>query len=162
MQSAGIDAISQPVSATTGRSDSASVRRVIAVLAALASGVVLTIAAMLTPAEAGVGTHTQILPGQQCAWITAANCPCPTCGMTTAFAHAANGNLLASFLTQPLGSLLAIATAMTFLLSSYVAFTGSRVAHRLTRLWTPRMVWVVAALVLGSWFYKIVLYKGWL
>ncbi len=127
----------------------------------MATGGLLVVSALLTPAEGGLGTHQQLF-SQPCGWITAADCPCPTCGMTTAFAHAADGDLVASFATQPMGALLAVATAMTFLLSVFVALTGSRVAGRLTRLWKPRMVWVIAALVLGSWFYKIIWYKGWL
>lgn len=138
----------------------ALMRRLVGLSAALASGAVLLIAAWLTPSETGLGTHTELVPLQQCGWIVAMDCPCPTCGMTTAFAHAANGNMIASFLTQPLGSILAVATAMTFLLGSFVAVTGSRIAHRLTRLWHPRMVYVIAALLLGSWVYKILSYKG--
>ena len=136
-------------------------RRAVGAMAAIASGALLTVAALLTPSETGLGTHTQLL-STPCAWITGVDCPCPTCGMTTSFAHAADGNLIASFVTQPMGAMLAVATAMTFLLGSFTAVTGSRIAHRLTRLWRPRMVWVIAALVLGAWIYKIIWYKGWL
>ena len=82
--------------------------------------------------------------------------------MTTAFAHAAHGHLLASFLAQPLGCLLAVATAMTFLVSLYVTMSGSRIGSVFTRLWGRHSGWLLAAVVLIAWGYKIVSYKGWL
>jgi hypothetical protein len=160
MQSAGFDAVS-PSHATSSAGGESTTRRLIGAVAALTSGALLTVAALLTPSDAGMGTHQQLF-SSPCAWITGVDCPCPTCGMTTSFAHAADGNLFASFLAQPLGSLLALATAMTFLLGSFTAATGSRIGHRLTRLWRPRMVWIIAALVIGSWIYKIIWYKGWI
>src|SRR5690606_33691507 len=51
---------------------------------------VLGLAPWLTPAAAGHGTHGQLgLP--PCGWVLAMGRPCPSCGMTTAFAHAADG-----------------------------------------------------------------------
>lgn len=86
--------------------------------------------------------------------------PCPTCGMTTAFSHAAHGHLLASFLAQPMGCVLAIATAMALLLGAYVTVTGSRVATVFKRLCTTRMTWTISVLVVVAWVYKILSYKG--
>lgn len=96
----------------------------------------------------------------ECGWITIFDLPCPTCGMTTAFSHAANGNLPASFLTQPLGALLALATAIAFLSGMFVAFTGSRIGSMFGRLWTYRTGWIIAGLVVVSWGYKVLSYKG--
>ena len=86
--------------------------------------------------------------------------PCPTCGWTTAFAHAADGRLLTSLATQPFGGLLAIATAMAMLLGLYVAVTGSRVAWIFTRLWGRWTGWLLAGMVLAAWIYKVLSYKG--
>lgn len=117
------------------------------------------VATMLSPSEKGLGTHQQLmLP--ECGWITIFDLPCPTCGMTTAFSHAANGNLPASFLTQPLGALLALATAIAFLSGMFVAFTGSRIGSMFGRLWTYRTGWIIAGLVVVSWGYKVLSYKG--
>jgi len=134
-------------------------RRLIAALVAIAAMAVLGVAAVLEPSPTGLGTHEQFhMP--RCGWITLMDTPCPTCGWTTAFAHAADGNILASFRTQPTGCLLALATAMAAVLGLYVAFTGSPVASVLKRLWGRSTGWLVAGLVLVSWVYKILSHKG--
>jgi hypothetical protein len=138
-------------------------RRAGALVAVLAGGL-LAIAAMLDPSPAGLGTHEQLnLPS--CGWIVLMDLPCPTCGMTTAFAHAADGNLLRSLATQPLGGLLAIGTAMAFVLGLYTAITGSRIGGLIARTCGRRAGWWLVALVLVAWAYKVVSYRlgeGWL
>jgi hypothetical protein len=126
---------------------------------ALGAALPLGLAAALTPAEGGLGTHEQLnLP--PCSWISMADLPCPTCGMTTAFAHAADGNLPASFMAQPLGFLLALATAMALFLGTYVALTGSLILRHAGRLLTPRAAWAFAALAMLAWGFKVLSYKG--
>ncbi|MEC9374691.1 MAG: hypothetical protein VYC34_12640, partial [Planctomycetota bacterium] len=66
--------------------------RLLAALAAAAFIAVLIVAATLTPSPDGHGTHTR-LGLTPCPWVLTLNKPCPTCGMTTAFAHAADGQL---------------------------------------------------------------------
>ncbi len=41
--------------------------------------------------------------GETCAFITATGYPCPQCGMTRAFVHAARGHFVSSFLYSPGG-----------------------------------------------------------
>ena len=136
-------------------------RRILAGVVALPCIAVLGVAAWLTPSFNGLGTHEQLhLP--PCGWIAMMDMPCPTCGMTTAFAHAAHGHLLASFLAQPMGFLLALATAMTLLVCLHTAITGARTAGALQRLWRPYSGWMIAGLIVAAWMYKIASYKGWL
>lgn len=143
------------------RSGSVAGRRLIAAAVATACAAILGLSAWLTPSPTGVGTHEQLnLP--KCGWIAMADMPCPTCGMTTAFAHAAHGSFLASFQTQPMGCVLAIATAMALLVSVYVMVTGSIVARAFLRLWGVHTAWALAIMVLAAWGYKILSYKGWL
>ena len=133
--------------------------RVLALLMAIAGSGVLSLAAWLNAAPEGLGTHEQLrLP--TCGWIRLMDVPCPTCGMTTAFAHAADGNLVASFLAQPLGCLLAIATAMGVIIGVYVTITGSRVLGLLGRLWGRRTGWLLAGIVVTAWGYKVLSYRG--
>ena len=140
---------------------SAARRRVIGAIVAAVALAVLLVASYLEPSPNGIGTHERFnLP--PCGWIVLMDLPCPTCGMTTAFAHAADGHLLRGLLTQPLGFLMALGTAMALLLGAYVAATGSRVASVLTRLWGRRTGWLLAGLVLVSWGYKVLSYKGFL
>lgn len=146
---------------SVARQSSPAVRRLIAAAVAFGSGAVLAVAAWLTPSAAGVGTHQQLhLPA--CGWIAIADMPCPTCGMTTAFAHAAHGHLWLSFVAQPLGCTLAIATAMAFLVSIYVVLTASHVGWAFTRLWGRSSGWMLSAIVVAAWAYKFLSYKGWI
>ncbi len=134
-------------------------RRLVGAVVAVCAAGLLGVAAWLTPSSAGIGTHEQLmLP--ECGWITLMDMPCPTCGMTTAFAYAAEGQLWTSFLTQPLGSLLAISTAMALLVGIHVAVTGSRLGSLLTRLWGRRSGWIIALLIVVSWMYKVLSHKG--
>ena len=133
-------------------------RRLTAGFVTAATGTVLGVAAYLKPAEAGVGTHSQLnLP--PCSWVINFNLPCPTCGMTTSFAHAADGNLLQSFLTQPAGFILAILTAAAFLISLYVLFTGSTIVSLYARLWGRSVIWLGAVILISAWAYKILVFR---
>ena len=125
------------------------------------STALLGLSAWLEPSPTGLGTHEQLhLP--PCGWIATIDMPCPTCGMTTAFAYAAHGDLLHSFLAQPLGCVLVVSVAMTLLVCVHVIVTGSRLARVFARLWGVRTAWALGFAVLSAWGYKIASYKGWL
>lgn len=79
--------------------------------------------------------------------------------MTTAFAAAADGDFLSSFRAQPMGLLLALATAAVALVGTYVAATGSALGGHLLRLVTPRFGWFVAGMLIAAWLYKIVTFR---
>lgn len=148
-----------PVAFATSCGREEAIRRITALVVAIGAGVVLAVAAGLEPAGRGLGTHEQLnLPA--CGWITLMDLPCPTCGMTTSFSHAAHGDLLASFAAQPLGCLLALGTAMAFIVAVYVVATGSRVGGVFTRLWGRYTGWLLTAMVLAAWGFKVVTYRG--
>ncbi len=129
-------------------------RVVNALVFALTMGVLLT-AYLLRPDPAGMGTHQQLgLP--PCGFKFATDLPCATCGMTTAFSYAAHGHLLASFVTQPAGAVLALCTAAAALVSGYALVRGVSLAPLGRRLWRPAVVWSFAAMLVASWLYKIV------
>lgn len=119
----------------------------------------LVAAASLTPDPAGHGTHTQLgLPA--CQWAMRFGKPCPTCGMTTAFAYAAKARLGSAFEAQPFGLLLAIVTAGAFWGALHVAVTGSDLG-RLAAGWArPRVILVLAAAGLAAWAYKWVTWNA--
>ncbi len=119
----------------------------------------LAVAAWLTPAAGGMGTHTQLgIPA--CTWPTTLGLPCPSCGMTTAFALAADGRLIDSFLAQPFGCLLAIATAAFVVVAGYATVTGSQLVAALFKSVSGVGWWLVGATLLLSWGYKIVESRG--
>ncbi len=108
----------------------------------------------LRPAPEGVGTHCQLgLP--PCGMLQATGLPCPTCGVTTAFALAAHGRLGAALVTQPLGLAL-----FGLALGGAVALAGALATGRslLMALTPERVAWTGLALVLlllASWTYKL-------
>lgn len=115
---------------------------------------VLVVAWFLQPSSDGLGTHQQLgLP--MCGWIASADMPCPTCGMTTAFSHAAHGDLLSSFVTQPAGMVLALGTAIVVVAAAWTAITGSMLAPFLATMVGPRIGWVLGILLAFGWVWKI-------
>jgi hypothetical protein len=120
---------------------------------------VLLVAAALTPDAGGLGTHTKLgMP--ECGWITAFEQPCPTCGMTTSFASAADGRILASAAVQPAGAALAIATAAAFWTLLHAAVFGSRIARVFAPLWRTRWILLGAAALILAWLYKLAVWNA--
>lgn len=137
------------------------VRRITAAGIAAGCAMLLAIALLLNPSPDGLGTHQQLnLPS--CGWVSLMDIPCMTCGMTTAYSHAVRGSILSAILAQPLGGVLALATAMTMLGSVHVAITGARLEALVGRLWTRRTIWILVLFALASWGFKIVTYKEFL
>ena len=133
--------------------------RIVAAGLALGAATVLGIAASLQPSANGVGTH-QALGLAPCTWVSSFGMPCPSCGFTTAFSHAAHGSLWTAARVQPMGALLALLTAATLFVGAFVALTGSRVGHELGARVTPRTMLVLACIGLAAWGYKIALMRG--
>ncbi|NBX36689.1 MAG: DUF2752 domain-containing protein [Planctomycetes bacterium] len=128
-------------------------------LVTLACAVLLGIAAWLQPAAAGIGTHRQLgLPS--CSWPSTMNIPCPSCGMTTAFALAADGRLIDAFHAQPLGLLLAIGTAALAIASAHSAATGARTVGILWGMVGSKAWWALGAFAVAAWGYKILVMRG--
>lgn len=119
----------------------------------------LVVSARLSPDPSGVGTHSQ-LGLAPCGFLERTGIACATCGMTTAFALAADGRLLASFVTQPAGALLALITAIAALLSGYASFKGLSLFPLIGTFWRPMTLILFAVVVIGSWIYKIIIMQG--
>ncbi len=134
----------------------------VTVLVALALGglALLTTAYRLDPDPRGFGTHTQ-LDQAPCGYLLRNGIPCPTCGMTTSFAHFANLDVAGAFRAQPLGALLFVAV---------VVVTIGAIAHLVawrsfSHYWTyvPNRwvcIAVLTALVLAAWWWKIRAYEA--
>lgn len=137
-----------------GRIESAWVTRLVALAFFVPTLAVLLTASSLTANDAGMGTHTQ-LGLAPCGFQAATGFPCATCGMTTAFTHAADGRLMAAFVTQPAGLALAILTAMVVIVSGWSLATAMPLAPLGRALWRPSVVVTLIALVLGGWLYTV-------
>jgi hypothetical protein len=131
--------------------------RLLAVGVALACLAVMITAAILQPNPDGVGTHTS-LGLARCQFLYRTGMPCPSCGMTTSFAHFAHGDVRASFYVQPLGALLALLAAASFWVALYIAITG-RPALRLLRL-IPMHYYILPFMffAIGAWGWKILIH----
>jgi hypothetical protein len=129
--------------------------RLIAAAVFLGCATLLFMASRLEPDPAGLGSHEQFgLP--PCSAIVLFGYPCPTCGMTTAFAYLVRGKLLSAFDAQPAGFVLALATVLAASLSLGTLFTGRVWAVNWFRVSPAWVVSVVVLLVLGGWGYKLV------
>jgi len=128
-------------------------------VAAAVLGGVLVVAASLTPSPLGHSTHEQLgLPA--CAFLAATGRPCPTCGMTTAFANMAHGSPLTALMTQPMGAILALATAVGFWACLHVAGFGSRLGGIGGKLLRPRVMWLAGGMWAASWVYIMATWRG--
>ncbi len=141
-------------------SSSGSESRVAAAVIFSVSVAILGVAFSLTPNPNGFGTHRALgLPA--CGLLRNTGSPCATCGMTTSFSYAAHGDLLASFVTQPAGAILALLTAMAAVLSGYALITGMSLAPIGAMICRPRVFVLAGAVLLIAWGYKIVIVTGW-
>ncbi len=121
----------------------------------------VVVAAFLRADPSGLGTHVQLgMP--TCTWPTAMGITCPSCGMTTAFAHAAAGDLVASLRTQPMGFLLAVLATATAILGLLGAATGSRLGSWLCRSPGRAGWWTIGSIAFASWLLTTARLKGWI
>ena len=114
----------------------------------------LAVAAWLPPSPAGIGTH-EVLGLPPCPFHALTGIPCPACGMTTAFAHVARGDVGAALRAQPLGAALALLCAAAVIATPILALARvppSAIARRAsgrTLAVSGLVVWLL------SWAYKI-------
>jgi hypothetical protein len=106
------------------------------------------------PDPDGLGTHQQLGRGP-CSVEAYLDVPCPGCGVTTSVAHFADGAPLASLATQPLGTVLGLLALLAPLYVVIRHLMGADLEQdRLRAPWR----WILAAaaaVVLGSWCYKL-------
>ena len=146
------DVEARPVSRTVVRPNRV---RVYAALVLVAAASLLGLAAWLKPDPGGYGTHRQLGFGK-CGMLVTTGYPCPTCGMTTAFAHAVRGQWLQAIIAQPAGFLLALATIACVLGSLWVLVSGRLPPIRLPIVSPFAAFFTLLIIFLGSWAFKIV------
>ncbi len=116
-------------------------------------------AGYVKPAVTGIVTHQQ-LGLAPCNLVAVTGYPCPTCGMTTAFAWAVRGRFFASFAAQPVGLLLAILTVAAAGQAVYVLARGKMWTLDWYRATPYRLAGLSFAVVLGGWIYKVIVHTG--
>lgn len=130
--------------------------RILGLFVGAPTSLVLGIAAWLTPASQGVGTHMQLGLGG-CALLTMTGWPCPMCGMTTTFALMAHLRPLEALVNQPFGIVLFLLTVLGAVLGIGDVVTGRGFVRSALR-WVGRREQLFALGLLfgmiGGWIYK--------
>lgn len=115
---------------------------------------VWSVAWWLEPSPAGLGTHQQLgLPPCSFRWVFGQRCP--SCGMTTAWAHLAEGRLSSALRANVGGTLLGLATWLALPWAGWKCWTGRR-----GRGWPGDRALLtaavtVAAITLVDWYLRI-------
>jgi len=119
---------------------------------------VLVIAGYVEPDAEGVGTHEQ-LGLHACGFYERTGYPCPTCGMTTAFAHVVRGHIAKAFGVQPAGALGALVCVMVTIVAVIGVVSPKRLDKFMVVLLfnTNRIVLCVAGVILASWLWLCLL-----
>ncbi len=117
----------------------------------LGSSAILLLATYLGP---GYGLH-EAFGYPVCGFKITSGLPCISCGMTTAFAYAADGNLLGALRVQPFAALLAVATAVLAIVSGYALVSGMSLAPIGRAVWRPRVIIPALVLLVASWVYTL-------
>ncbi len=114
----------------------------------------LATAAWLSPRVQGLGTHQQLgLP--PCTFATHFGMRCPSCGMTTSWAHLMNGNVLGSMQANSAGCLLGVLAVITGPWALISAIRGRWAAGPPRDRTLIFGTVVVVVVVIADWFYRI-------
>lgn len=118
--------------------------RLVLVVAGLVLVALLGIARTLSPSPRGWGTHEQLgLPA--CAFPLRYQVRCPSCGMTTAWAHLVRGSLIAALRCHVTGTLLGLAAASGSVWMLTCGMAGRWVLGR-----PGETTWLLGGAVLGA------------
>lgn len=132
--------------------------RCVALAIVLGIASILYVTGRLTPSPTGYGTHRQ-LGYPPCLMPLLTGYPCPTCGMTTAFAYAARGQFLRAFHAQPAGLALFFALFFAGLISLYMVCSGNDKFVALRAHPVP-IILLAAGILLSGWAYKIATFSA--
>ncbi len=112
-------------------------------------------AAYLKPNPRGFGTHQQLWGQGPCGMLILTGLPCPTCGMTTAFAYTVRGQWLRAFWAQPAGFIFALGTAALAVICVRTLVHGRWPRWNFARLNPHYLFLAILVLLLGAWAFKI-------
>jgi hypothetical protein len=113
-------------------------------VAAFGAVLIVAISLFLKPDPRGFGTHESLgLP--PCGLMVLTHVPCPSCGMTTSFAHSARLEVRSAFRAHPMGPILFGALVLGGGLA-LAGLLGAISPERLDR-WVTRLPWGRVAVV---------------
>lgn len=143
-----------PLRTRTGRGDFPWYVRVVLAVCGLSLVGLLVTAANLSPDPSGLGTHHQ-LGLHPCLMRQVVGIRCPSCGMTTSWAHMTRGNVVAAFKANCGGALLALMAAIggPALVVSAVLGRGWPLVPNIT--WVATLLAIVLGVTLLDWSYRL-------
>jgi hypothetical protein len=124
--------------------------------AAACIALVLLLSLCLKPDPRGLGTHEQLWL-RPCNFHAQFGLPCPTCGMTTAFAHMARGQFADAFIAQPMGALAFVVCIILLPATLAASVSGANLLKIAARLPRKPLLWTLGALFLLAWIFKLAL-----
>jgi hypothetical protein len=122
---------------------------------ALGATAVLVVARLLAPLPGGVGTHRALgLP--PCGFLVWSGLPCPSCGLTTAFAHLAHFELAPALRAHPLGLPLFVLTTVLVPLAVRAVARGDALLPAIERFAADRIALGLTLALLFSWLARLI------
>lgn len=119
---------------------------------------VLVVARSVEPSATGIGTHEQLgLP--PCLFFKLTGLPCPSCGLTTSFAHAARLQFYDALVTQPFGLGVFFLTVLFIPLSCYLIYRRVPAERLLYGRWSNPVLYTLVVLYSLGWIYKIIVMR---
>ncbi|HEX5658234.1 MAG TPA: DUF2752 domain-containing protein [Polyangiales bacterium] len=111
---------------------------------------VMITARLLTPDPSGHGTHLALgLP--PCGFLSWTGLPCPTCGLTTAFALLARGEILGALRVHPMSVPLFLACVFASVTAATGVVRGDSVRARVDALRADRWSLLLVVSLLTTW-----------
>lgn len=115
---------------------------------------VLLVGRWLAPDPSGMGTHVQLgLPA--CAFHALTGLPCPTCGLTTSFAHMARLQFTDALRAHWLGPPLFAITVAAVAICAWGCVRAMPIASVAKRLRVARLVAIIAAAAVIGWLVRL-------
>ena len=131
--------------------------RLIHVTVATAMLLILFLSFLLKPDSRGLGTHEQLML-RPCSFHALTGLPCPSCGMTTAFAHMAHGQFRKAFIAQPLGALGFLLCVILLPIVLFAAIADRNLLEISERVPWKMVMWALGTLFVLAWLFKLYMF----
>ncbi len=109
------------------------------------------------PDGRGFGSHEQ-LGLEPCGYLKSHGHPCPTCGMTTSFAHTVRLQIPSALAANPAGTLLCLLCLVLPGILVHSMLTGEPIGRFFMGKWTGYWIFIALFIIGASWAYKILTY----
>ncbi len=110
------------------------------------------------PDARGFGSHEQ-LGLEPCGYLKTHGHPCPTCGMTTSFAHTVRFQIPSALRANPAGTLLCLLVLVLPGILVHSMITSQPVSRFFIGKIGGYWIFIVIGILAASWAYKILTYQ---